>query len=96
MGGGWGWLWGWEEGGGGWGAKGGLKHLFEPVFLIRFYGTPNGSGRYSLAHYCTLRGQDQRLKCAIISIFYGAVLYLLNFWKIQHTWENIARLGKYV
>ena len=45
-------------------------------------------------HYCTLRGRDQRLKCAIISIFYGAVLYLPNFWKIQHTWANIALLAK--
>ena len=45
--------------------------------------------------YCTLRGRDQRLKCVIISIFYGAVLYLPNFRKIQHTWVNIARLGKY-
>ena len=25
--------------------------------------------------YFTLRGRDQRLKCAFISIFYGAVLY---------------------
>ena len=44
--------------------------------------------------YCTLRGRDQRLKCAIISIFYGAVLYLPNFRKIQHTWANIALLAK--
>ena len=44
--------------------------------------------------YCTLRGRDQRLKCAIIFIFYGAVLYLPNFRKIQHTWANIARLAK--
>ena len=36
-----------------------------------------------------------KVKCAIIPIFYGAVLYLLNFRKIQHTWANIARLGKY-
>ena len=39
----------------------------------------------SINAYCTLRGRDQRLKCAIISIFYGAVLYLPNFRKIQHT-----------
>ena len=45
-------------------------------------------------HYCTLRGRDQRSNCAIISIFYGAMLYLPNFWKIQHTWANIAFLAK--
>ena len=46
------------------------------------------------AIYCTLRGRDQRLKCAIISILYGAVLYLSNFRKIQHAWANIALLAK--
>ena len=38
--------------------------------------------------YC---GQDQRLKCFFL-FPYGAMLYLPNFLKIQHTWENIALL----
>ena len=29
-----------------------------------------------LCKQCTLRGHDQSLKCAFISIFYGAVLYI--------------------
>ena len=46
-------------------------------------------------NYCTLRGRDQRLNCAFIFIFYGAMLYLPNFRKIQHTWANTYRtLGK--
>ena len=56
---------------------------------------PNTVRIYIINIYCTLRGRDQRLKCAIISIFYGAVLYLPNFRKIQHTSANIAHLGKY-
>ena len=37
---------------------------------------------FILANLITLHGRDQRLKCTFISIFYGAVLYLPNFWKI--------------
>ena len=38
--------------------------------------------------------RDQRLKCTFISIFYGTVLYLPNFRKMWHTWENIVVLAK--
>ena len=53
------------------------------------------SVRVRNCNYCTLRRRDQRLKCTFISIFYGAMLYLPNFQKIQHTWANIrSTLGK--
>ena len=43
---------------------------------------------YNLLYFAWARSK------VIISIFYGAVLYLPNFRKIQHTWANIALLAK--
>ena len=76
-------------------------HHKHPCKIVDIYITvlntvyTNSYVRSNKRSYCTLRGRDQRLKCAIISIFYCAVLYLFNFRKIQDAWANIARLGKY-
>ena len=43
---------------------------------------------FILANLITLRGQDQRLNCAFISIFYSAVLYSGKYFKYSTLGKN--------